>query len=154
MIKILIFLFCLTPIISFSQIELKTLVNNKDFIVKYYQDENYLGILIESKYTPFIYSDINRNNLTDPYIDRLYSVNNGVSLCVANQLEKGNTTTCGQSTKATLIVNQNNYHFIIPKNELTYLPTSPIYLSFETFDKKTLTRYTFNSNEKSYIINP
>lgn len=69
--KILIFFFLITTTISYSQIEIKTLVNRENFIVKYYQNEEYLDIIIESKYTPFIYTDINSNNKTDPYIDKL-----------------------------------------------------------------------------------
>lgn len=151
--KSLIFLFFLISSISLSQIELTTLFNRDNFRVKYYQNDDYIGIVIESKYTPFIYTDINRNNVTDPYIDRLYSVIDGNSLCVANQLENDATTTCGQATRATLIVNKNNYHFVIPKNELRYSPSKPIFLSFGAFDKSSTSKYYIN-NKNSYIISP
>ena len=152
--KILIFFFLITTTISYSQIEIKTLVNRENFIVKYYQNEEYLDIIIESNYTPFIYTDINRNNKTDPYIDKLYSVINGNSLCVANQLENNATTTCNQSTSATLDVNLKNYHFVIPKKELRYTLSKPIYISFGAFDKNSTTKYLITNRKKSYIIQP
>jgi hypothetical protein len=92
--------------------------------------------------------------LTDPYIDKLFSVNDDKSLCVANQLENEATTTCGQSTNATLIYNQNSYHFIIPKNELSYRPSEPIYLSFGAFDKDSSSLHSITSNKQSFVIKP
>jgi hypothetical protein len=150
--KLLFYLVFLIPTVAFNQIEFKTLVKRKNFKVKYYQNDKYVGLIIESKFTPFIYTDINRNNLTDPYIDKLYSVINGNSLCVSNQLENQATTRCGQSTHATLIANQNNYHFVIPKNELCYIPSKPIYLSFGGFDKNSSVMYSITNNNKSFII--
>jgi|688.fasta_scaffold915069_1 hypothetical protein len=150
--KLLFSLVFLIPNVAFNQIEFKTLVKRDNFKVKYYQNDKYIGLVIESKYTPFIYTDINGNNITDPYIDKLYSVIDGNSLCVSNQLENKATTTCGQSTHATLIANENNYHFVIPKKELSYTPSKPIYLSFGGFDKNSAVLYLINNNNKSFII--
>ena len=150
--NIVISLFLVISTTSYSQVELKTLVDMDSFIVKYYQNDKFLHFIIESNYTPFIYTDINRNNKTDPYIDKLYSVINEKSLCVANQLENNATTTCDQITSAYLEVNLNVYHFVIPKNELSYTPLSPIYVSFGAFDKNSLTKYIINNRRKSFVI--
>ena len=150
--KSLILLFFSTPFISFGQFEKKSLVKEDNFVVSYYKSENYLVFLIESKYAPFIYTDINKNNIMDPYIDKLYSVIDGNSLCVSNKLENNAATTCGQSTKAVLVANRNEYQFIIPKNELTYSPKEPIYVSFGAYDKENKLVYSFTNKTKSYII--
>ncbi len=49
----------------------------KDFIANYYANEDYVLITIFSKYIPFIYTDINKNNVIDPYIEKLFSVSQG-----------------------------------------------------------------------------
>jgi hypothetical protein len=148
----LLFFLIFTPVVSFGQFEIKTLVQEKNATVNYYKNENYLVFLIDTKHTPFIYTDINRNHLTDPYIDKLFSVSDRTSLCVANKLENDATTTCGQSTRAILLVNKNRFQFIIPKNELTYTPSEPIYISFGVYDKENKVVYSINNKGRSYII--
>ena len=149
---ILCFLFILTPILSFGQIEMKRLLKERNFIVDYFQNEEYLIVFIQTDYTPFIYSDINSNNYTDPYVDKLYTIVNGGTLCVANQLENGATSTCGQTTKAIVIADQNKYEFIIPRNELSYTAKVPIYLSFGALDRNSHEIHRFRNKNKSFVI--
>lgn len=130
-------LLCLSiPFISLGQFEIKPLVKERNFIVNYFTTDEYVAFIIESKYIPFIYTDVNRNNLMDPYIDKMYTVKNGNSLCLSIRLEEGATTTCGQATNAILLASGNAYQFIIPKKELTYFTLKPIDVTFGAYDSE------------------
>jgi hypothetical protein len=61
--KLLFYLVFLIPTVAFNQIEFKTLVKRKNFKVKYYQNDKYVGLIIESKFTPFIYTDRTYNRI-------------------------------------------------------------------------------------------
>lgn len=140
------------PFASFGQFEIKPLVKENNFMVDYYTDQNYVVFIIESKYVPFIYTDNNRNNTKDSYIDRLYSVINENELCVATELENGATTTCGQSTNAIVLVNGNDYQFIIPKKELTFYPNASIYVTFGYYDSKQRVTYKIKNNQRAFVV--
>jgi hypothetical protein len=71
---------------------------------------------------------------------------------VANQLENGATSPCGQSTKAILISDRNKYEFIIPRNEMGYTSTIPIHLSFAAFDSFSGEKRRFMNNKKSFVL--
>jgi hypothetical protein len=127
-------------------------VFEKDFIANYYANEDYVLITIFSKYVPFIYTDINKNNVIDPYIEKLFSVSQGDHICVSNVLEDGATTTCNQATNSILLSKNNEYQFIIPKNELTYAPHEPIFLTFGVWDEEKKIQYKITNSNKSYIL--
>lgn len=147
-------IFNLLSIIAFSQIDYKTLHKERSVSISYFQNEDYLVILFDSKYTPFIYTDVTRNNQTDPYVDKLYTVGKGSSLCVAIQLEDNSTCLCGQSSGAILFVENTKYQFIIPKIELSYNLLQPINLSFGLFDVSTNKVYSIRNNQESFVIIP
>ncbi len=71
---------------------------------------------------------------------------------MANQLENGATSPCGQSTKAILISDRNKYEFIIPRNEMGYTSTIPIHLSFAAFDSFSGEKRRFMNNKKSFVL--
>ncbi len=146
------FLFFSMPFISFGQFQVKSLVDESDFKANYYSNKDYLIITIFAKNVPFIYTDINKNNAIDPYIDKLYSVTEGNNLCMAYVLEDEASTTCGQATKATLLVKNNEYQYIIPKNELTYSPYEPIFLTFGAWDEEKKMKNSIKNNNKSFVI--
>jgi hypothetical protein len=148
---LLVLVFSIIPFISFSQFQVKKIVFEKDFIANYYANEDYVVITIFSKYVPFIYTDINKNNLIDPYVEKLFSVSQG-GICASNVLEDGANTTCNQATNAILLVKNNEYQFIIPKNELTYIPKEPIFLTFAVWDEEKKIHYKITNSDKSYIL--
>jgi hypothetical protein len=151
--RLLFLLFILSaPFTSFGQFEIRPLVNENNFKADYYTDQNYVVFIIESKHVPFIYTDNNRNNIRDPYIDRLYSVINDNELCVVIELEDGATTTCGQATNAMVLVNGNDYQFIIPKKELTFSPKSSIYVTFGYYDSEQRVTYKIKNNQRAFVI--
>ena len=135
-----------------SQFQVKIIVDEKDFTAKYYTNEDYVLITIFSKYVPTIYTDINKNNVIDPYVEKEYSVIQGNNLCVANVLEDEATTTCDQATNAILLAKNNEYQFIIPKNELTYIPKEPIFLTFAVWDEEKKIHYKITNSDKSFIL--
>ena len=135
-----------------SQFQVKIIVDEKDFTAKYYTNEDYVLITIFSKYVPTIYTDINKNNVTDPYVEKEYSVIQGNNLCVANVLEDEASTTCDQATNAILLAKNNEYQFIIPKNELTYIQNEPIFLTFGAWDKEKKIHYYISNSNKSYVM--
>ena len=135
-----------------SQFQVKTIVVEKDFTAKYYTNEDYVLITIFSKYVPTIFTDINKNNVIDPYVEKEYSVIQGNNLCVANVLEDEASTTCDQATNAILLAKNNEYQFIIPKNELTYIPNEPIFLTFGAWDEEKKIHYYISNSNKSYVM--
>ena len=136
-----------------SQFQVKIIVDEKDFTAKYYTNEDYVLITIFSKYVPTICTDINKNNVIDPYVEKIYSVTQGNNLCVANVLEDEATTTCNQATNAILLSKNNEHQFIIPKNELTYRPNEPIFLTFSLWNEEKKIHYKISNSNKSYVIN-
>ena len=136
-----------------SQFQVKIIVVEKDFTANYYSNEDYVLITIFTKYSPTIYTDINKNNVIDPYVEKKYSVTQGNNLCVANVLEDEATTTCNQATNAILLSKNNEYQFIIPKNELTYIPNEPIFLTFSLWNEEKKIHYKMSNRNKSYVIN-
>jgi hypothetical protein len=136
-----------------SQFQVKIIVVEKDFTANYYSNEDYVHITIFSKYVPTIYTDINKNNIIDPYVEKIYTVTQGNNLCVANVLENQASTTCDQVTSAILLSKNNEYQFIIPKNELTYRPNEPIFLTFSVWNKEKKIHYNIKNSNKSYVIN-
>ena len=151
---VLFFIFSLTYNLLYCQIIQKPLIKERDFQVEYYANENDIIFIIQTNFTPFIHTDINRNNLRDGYIDRLYSVNSDHSMCVANFIDNFEyaTTTCGQPTNSKLIVNGNVYQFIIPKNELSYESMENIFVSFKSYDKQGKSKYYKNPRDNSEIF--
>ena len=135
-----------------SQFQVKIIVDEKDFTAKYYTNEDYVLITIFSKYVPTIFTDINKNNVIDPYVEKEYSVIQGNNLCVANVLEDEASTTCDQATNAILLAKNNEYQFIIPKNELTYRPNEPIFLTFGAWDEEKKIHYYISNSNKSYVM--
>ncbi len=136
-----------------SQFQEKIIVVEKDFTANYYTNEDYVIITILSKFVPSIYTDINKNNLIDPFIEKIYSVSRGNNLCVANVLEGESSTTCDQATNAILVAKNNEYQFIIPKNELTYIPKEPIFLTFGAWNEEKKIHFTISNKNKSYVLN-
>ena len=135
-----------------SQFQVKIIVDEKDFTAKYYTNEDYVLITIFSKYVPTIFTDINKNNVIDPYVEKEYSVIQGNNLCVANVLEDEASTRCDQATNAILLAKNNEYQFIIPKNELTYRPNEPIFLTFGAWDEEKKIHYYISNSNKSYVM--
>ena len=153
----LFFLFSLFSNLLYSQIIQKTLIKERDFLVEYYTNDDYVIFKIETNATPFIFTDINRNKRRDGFIDRMYTVNSNKSMCVTIFLDNFEyaTTTCDQPTNSKLIVNGNIYQFIIPKNELSYEPMENICVSFKTYDKEGKSKFYTNprDNSENFIIN-
>lgn len=121
-----------------TQTEVEWAYNNKvktATINKFMDDAGNLHVVIVSDMSPDIQFDVNQNSEIDENLDVSYAIYGKTNLCTQYLISASSRTLCGAlKSKAQLLKNDNEYHFIIPPDEITNNKTAHLVMSFYNFE--------------------